>query len=165
AEFVAGVEESGRLRIMRATHDVAVEIAAQNFGVAAHDAFGHRVADIRVNLVPVQPEELEPAAVKEKSVERKASLPESDPHRIIVQRTSVHEQRGCDAVEVWRIEVPKFDLVELRQRERRLDGAGFVHAHFTLRARHDTTTIAQFNLDDHGFVDGGGGVQGTGDFD
>src|ERR1019366_1138249 len=57
-----------RLRIVRAAHHVAVEIVLEDLDVLALDPGGHRHAGIRVQLVPVQAEELEPLAVEVEAI-------------------------------------------------------------------------------------------------
>ena len=86
---------------MRTTHKIHVEIALQNFRVATLDARRHRISDVRVQLVPVQSENLQAPAIQEKSIDGEARFAEADPHAVIVQRAFVHEQRRDDMIKVW----------------------------------------------------------------
>ena len=53
-----------RLRIMRSAHDIAMKLFAQNVGVAALHARGHRLADKGKGLVAIQAAQLNDVAVQ-----------------------------------------------------------------------------------------------------
>ena len=48
AQFIAGVEESVGLRVMRTAHKVAVEGVAQQFGIMAKRSRRHCESDVRI---------------------------------------------------------------------------------------------------------------------
>ncbi len=54
ADFIASIQESGRLRIVRRTGEVQTEIVLQNIGVFALSTGRHRITDIWIRLVTVQ---------------------------------------------------------------------------------------------------------------
>src|SRR5579872_6870043 len=71
AEFVARIEKSWRLWVVRASHDVAVELIADDLRVLSHDTRGHSVTDVGVELVAIEAKESQAAAVKEKPIHSK----------------------------------------------------------------------------------------------
>src|SRR5665213_3831213 len=99
-ELVAGVEEGLCLRIVRAADDVAVEVLADDLGVAAHDARGHGVAGVGEELVAVESEEMEAFAVEEETVDGEASVAETDAGVVVVERFAAGVEGGDDVVAV-----------------------------------------------------------------
>ncbi len=99
-EFVAGVQKCRRLRIVRRAHDVAVQLAPQNPGIAALHAVRHGAAHIGERLVPVQTDQLDAFAVEHETVWRVARLAEADPRAVFVlprRRPSPAAQPRCTA--------------------------------------------------------------------
>ena len=86
AELVARVEERLGLRIVRAAHDVAVEIAAQDFGLVPHHTRRHGEPHVRVHFVPIQPEQVDALAVEEKAILFEACLAKADASSVLVHR-------------------------------------------------------------------------------
>ena len=78
AEFVAGVEEVARLRVVRGADDVAVEFAAQDVGIAALHARGHGLADEGEGLMAVEAAQLDDASVEREALRREARFAEAD---------------------------------------------------------------------------------------
>ena len=62
------VEEPSRLRIMGGAHQVAFQVVLQDFRVPLLRPSSHRIADVRVGLMAIQPKDLELPAVQEKPV-------------------------------------------------------------------------------------------------
>src|SRR5690348_2847052 len=63
AEFVAGIEEIWRLRVMGSSHNVALELPLQNISIATLTAGTHRLSHKREGLMPVQSAELDHLAI------------------------------------------------------------------------------------------------------
>lgn len=61
-----------------------MEIVAQHLSVAPHDALRHCAADIRVDFMPVQAEQLQAAAVQEEAVQFEAGIAKSDADPVVV---------------------------------------------------------------------------------
>src|SRR5260370_21119657 len=59
ADFVAGIKEMARLRIMRGADNVALELVAQNLRVAALRTSWHGLPDPREGLMTVEPAQLD----------------------------------------------------------------------------------------------------------
>src|ERR1017187_6951796 len=105
-QFVAGVQKCGGLRIVGAAYDVAVEVVAQDFGVAALHAVGHRISDIGEQLVPVQPEELKSSTVEEEPIHIEMSFTKSNAGSVIVNRLIVVVEGYYKIVEMRCGDVP-----------------------------------------------------------
>src|SRR5947207_2492055 len=102
---------------MRTSDHVAVEVAAEDFGVAAHDALRHGKADIREQFVAIQTEQLYAASVQKEAVERKPRVAEPGAHPVIVDRFPVHQKSGNHVVKVRSDHVPKCDRAEVGERQ------------------------------------------------
>jgi hypothetical protein len=99
AELVAGVEKGLGLRVVRAPHHGAVQLPPHDLGVPGLHPGGHRAAGEREELVPVGPEQLDPAAVEVEPVEREPGLAEPDPHPVLIAAGAVREQPGHHLVQ------------------------------------------------------------------
>ena len=77
-QFVAGVQEMARLRVMAGAYQVDVVFVFENLGVAALGAFGHGVADIGPGLVAIQADDGQAAAVQPETVGAEFGLAETD---------------------------------------------------------------------------------------
>ena len=122
AELVAGVEEVRRLGIVRAAHHVAVELVLEDLGVLALHPGGHGHAGVRVELVPVEPEQLQPLPVQEEALGPEGRLAEPDPPGQHVAADAGEVQRGLDRVQLRAVRRPQPDRPEPGQAQ--LGGAG-----------------------------------------
>src|ERR1700716_4371269 len=68
ADLVAAVEEVARLRIVRRSDDVAVQVLPQDFRVLTLYARGHCLADEREGLVAIEATELDDFSVEREAV-------------------------------------------------------------------------------------------------
>src|SRR5579863_8170269 len=68
ADLIASIEEMARLRVMGSSHDVAMQILAQDVGVFALGARRHSLADEWKRLVPVKSAELDDLSVQGEAV-------------------------------------------------------------------------------------------------
>src|ERR1039458_8899785 len=108
-----------RLRIVRAAHHVAVEIVLEDLDVLALDPGGHRHAGIRVELVPVQAEELEPLAVEVEAIRPERGLAEPDlPGQDVTAETG-EADRGLDLVQLRAVGRPQADRPQIGQAQLR----------------------------------------------
>src|SRR5690349_10741065 len=98
---------------MGTTHEIDVEIALQNFRVTAFHSRRHGIADVRIEFVPVQAENLQSAAIQEKAIQFKLGVAESSSDIIIMDRFARDQDSGYDIVEVRGIDVPQFDILEI----------------------------------------------------
>ena len=105
---VAMVEEPSRLRIMGGAHQVAFQVVLQNFRVPLLRPSSHRIADVRVGLMAIQPKDLEFPAVQEKPVRPELGM--AKPESVA---TDIHPlrmlQRDFDLVERRSRQVPELD--------------------------------------------------------
>ena len=83
-ELVAGVVEGLGLRVVRAAHHVAVELASHDLDVPGLHPGGHGAPGEREELVPVGAEQLDPAAVQVEPVEGEPGLAEPGPHLLLM---------------------------------------------------------------------------------
>jgi hypothetical protein len=116
AQFVACVEKSLGLRIMRAANEIAIEIAPKDFRIVPQHSWRHRKTDVREQLVPVQPENAEALAIQNETVHFKPGVAKADSPLGHVHRLSVLRQRRFHAVQSRRVHIPKRHVSELRQR-------------------------------------------------
>src|SRR5208337_3535631 len=106
SQLVAGIQKRFRLRIVRAAHDVAVELLAQNLRIAAQQTRRRSEAKIRIELVTVQPEQLRAASVQEKPIHGETRLAESDARRGTMHGTLVEEKRYLHAIKMRMLRIP-----------------------------------------------------------
>ena len=85
-DLVAGIEKVARLRIMRRAHDVAVEILAQNDGVATLNACRHGLSNPWKGLMSIQAAQLDDRAIEREALRREARLAETDASRFVVEQ-------------------------------------------------------------------------------
>ncbi len=135
------------MRVMRAADDIAVKLTPQQLGVTTQHAARHRAANIRIDFVAIQAEQLQPASVQKETVEFKPCLSKPDPHTVIVHRLAFDEERRDNVVKVGRIDIPQRDLPQIRQRQCDRLPAWFIEGQCFLRPGDDPAAIAQCNLD------------------
>ena len=112
AELVAGVEEGRRLRVVRAADHIAVELVLEDLGVLALHPGTHGHAGVRVELVPVEPEQLQPLPVQVEAVGLEGRLAEPDPPGQHVTADAGEVQRGLDRVQLGAVRRPQADRPE-----------------------------------------------------
>ena len=78
SHLVAGVEKMARLRIVRCAHDVAVQLVAQDVGVATLRATRHRLANERKRLMTVEAAQLDDFAIQLEAVIGEFGVAETD---------------------------------------------------------------------------------------
>ncbi len=122
-ELVAGVEEMRRLGIVGAAHHVAVEIVLEYLDVLALHPGGHRHAGVRVELMPVQAEELEPLAVEVEALRPERGLTEPDLPGQDVAARGGEAKRGPDRIELGTVGGPEADLPQIGQAQLRAAGS------------------------------------------
>ncbi len=127
-ELIAGVEEVRRLRVVRAADHVAVEFLLQDLRVRALNPAGHRHASVRVELVPVQAEQLQPLAVQVEAVGLERRVPEPDPPGQDVAAHAGEGQRGLHGVQLGVVRRPQGDIPESGQAQLPGGDAGRVQA-------------------------------------
>src|SRR5215471_1815400 len=96
--FIAGVKKVGRLRIMRRANDIAVEIPAQNPGVAALDSGRHCLANKRKGLMTIQAAELQMLTIEKETFGRKARLAKADARIVLIDDPIAIRQSHADLV-------------------------------------------------------------------
>src|SRR5216683_5876522 len=107
AQFVAGVEEVPRLRIVRRTDDVALEAVAQNLRVAALHAGGHRLSNKRECLMAVESAQLDDLAVEREPSRREPRLAESHAAAVPVDGRAFIQQLHVDPIQLGIFEIPQ----------------------------------------------------------
>ena len=112
ADLVAAVEEVPRLRIVRGAHDVAVQVLAQDVGVAALHARGHGLADEGEGLVAVEAAQLDDFAVEGEAVVGEGGLAEADAAGVFVDGFGGTAAGGRGRCRDWVFEVPELDAVD-----------------------------------------------------
>src|SRR5690242_15380962 len=78
ADFVAGVEEVPRLRVVRSAHNVGFEFVLEDVRVAALAAAGHGLSDKGEGLMAVQTAKLDDFAVECEALVGKFGVAEAD---------------------------------------------------------------------------------------
>src|SRR5215471_13789913 len=96
--FIASVKKVRRLRIVRCANDIAVEIFAQNPGVAALDASRHRLANKRKGLMAIQSAELQMLTVEKETFGCEARLAKADARIPTVDEAIAIRQSHADLV-------------------------------------------------------------------
>ena len=109
AQFVAGVEKRGRLRIVRSPHDIAVQFPPQDPGIPALHTRRHRAAHVGKRLVPVQAAQFHGLAVEHEAGGRVARLAEADSGVILVPRFSVRKPHH-HVVQLRVLQAPQVDF-------------------------------------------------------
>ena len=99
ADFVAGIEEVARLRIVRGANDVALELVAQDLRVAALHAAGHGLAHPGKGLMTIESAQLDDLAVEFEAVIGKLRLAETEAARVFIEQLRV---RGASERELSR---------------------------------------------------------------
>src|SRR4051812_39670291 len=84
AQLIASVQKMSRLRIVRGAHDVALEVLAQNFGVATLYPPGHCGAGAGKGLMTVESAELDDLSVQLESMVREARASEAEATLILI---------------------------------------------------------------------------------
>ena len=82
ADLVAAIEEVARLRIVRGADDVAVEVLAQDVGILALHACGHRLTDEGKGLVAIEAAQLDDFAVEREALVGEDGFAEADAARV-----------------------------------------------------------------------------------
>src|SRR5579871_5423696 len=100
ADFIAGVKEMPRLRIVRRPHDIAMELVAENIGITTLRATGHRLPDERECLMTVKPAQFDYFAVKFKTAIGEFSVPETEAPRVLVEHLASLQQSHANAVKI-----------------------------------------------------------------
>ncbi len=93
ADLVAGIEEVARLRIVRGADDVALQVLAQDEGVAALHAAGHGLAHPGEGLMAVEAAQLDDRAVERESLRRELRFAEADAARVAVEDAACRASR------------------------------------------------------------------------
>ena len=143
-----------RLRIVRGTHDVALEFVAKNARVAALSPAGHGLADERKRLVTIEAAQLDDRAVQCKAVVGKLRLAKASGTAVVIHQLSPAEQPNVDGVEIGMGEVPEIDVgkvVEMNGVRRRLCSS-FRRRNTQRGFRHGTITVAQIHLKRQAFA-------------
>ena len=73
-KLIAGIEKMSRLRIVRRSHDIALEIVTQNLRIATLHPSRHRLADERKRLVAIESAQLDDLAVERETSGREVRL-------------------------------------------------------------------------------------------
>ena len=154
--FIARIEEVPRLRIVRGTHDVALQLLAQNIDITALAATGHRLANPGERLMPVQSPQLDDLAVEFESVVGELSVAESDAAMIQIDHLASPQQANMHGVEVRVGEIPELDAAQSFEVNRVGHGVcdrfGFGNGGSSLR--HNGVAVAQLNFQRQRFVRG-----------
>ena len=118
ADLVARVEEVARLRVVRGADDVALEVLAQDEGIAALHAAGHGLAYPWERLMAVEAAQFDDRAVERKALRREARLAEADATRVVVQQIRAAQQAHLHAVELGGTQIPELDGAKLVEVQR-----------------------------------------------
>ena len=121
ADFVAGVKKVARLRIVRGADDVALELVAQDLGVAALGAAGHGLADKGKRLVTIEAAQLDDFAVQFEAVIGELGFAKAEAAGVFVQHLRAAAQADAGGVEIAVFQLPELDsakLVEMNGRAR-----------------------------------------------
>ena len=123
AEFVAGIEEMARLRIVRSADDIALELVAQDLGVAALRTGRHGLSDPGKSLMAVEAAQLDDFAVQLESVIGELRFAEAETARVFVEQLSSVTEANARRIQIAFIEVPELDSVQTDRNEACAAGA------------------------------------------
>ena len=150
ADFVAGIEEVARLRVVRGADDVALELVAQNDRIAALGTAGHGLADEGEGLMPIESAQLDDFAVQLEAVIGELGFAEAEAAGVFVEELRSATQANASGVEIAVLEIPELDAAELievngmrdRFGWRRRDGGSLLRGF-----GDDAVAIAQFDFE------------------
>src|SRR5450432_2499189 len=97
---------------MRSTNDVALELVAQNVGVASLAAPGHGLADERERLMPVEAAELDDFAVEFEAVVSEFGVTEADAAVIPINELGASQKPDMNGIEIVVVEIPELDSAQ-----------------------------------------------------
>ena len=124
ADFVAGVEKMTRLRIVRGADDVALELVAQDLGVAALGAAGHGLPDKGKGLMAVESAQLDDLAVQFEAVIGKLGLAKAEAAGVFVQKLGTVVEAHAHRVKIAFLHTPQLDSAEIFKVQRVCDRFG-----------------------------------------
>src|SRR5207247_9384001 len=113
AHFVAGIEEMTGLRIMRSAHDVAMEIMAQDSGIAALVAAVHGLADEGKRLMTVEAAELDDFAIELEAVVGELRFAKAERAFVLIDQLRSAKEAHVNGIEMGVRSVPQFDRAEV----------------------------------------------------
>src|SRR6266404_3722619 len=114
-DFVASVEKMARLWIVRSPDDVALELVAQNLGIAALNAAGHGLSNERKSLMTIEASELDDFAVKLKTMIGKLRLATTKAAGVFINHLGPTQQTDANGIEISIFEVPELDSAEIAE--------------------------------------------------
>ena len=106
SQFVASVEEVPGLRIVRCTHDIAVQVPPQNFSVAPLHAPRHCLTDKRKSLMTIEAAELDDLAIELEAVIGKLRVAKADFAGIGIDQFRAALQAHMNRVKIGIAEIP-----------------------------------------------------------
>src|SRR5215813_4579783 len=98
-----------RLWIVRGAHDVALQLFAENPGIAPLYACGHGLAHKWKSLVTIQAAELKVLAIKEKAFRSEAGLAKADASIVAIENGASTHQLDSHAVKSWVVDTPQLN--------------------------------------------------------
>src|SRR5215813_10543106 len=98
-----------RLGIVRGAHDVALQLFAENPGIAPLYACGHGLAHKWKSLVTIQAAEFKVLAIKEKAFRREAGLAKADVSVVAIEYGASIHQLDSHAVKSWLVDTPQIN--------------------------------------------------------
>src|SRR5690242_3942437 len=92
---------------MRASNGVTVELVLQDFSVFAQHARRHRAPHIGIQFMPVESEDLQTAAIQEKSVHIESGLAKARPCAVVMHRTPADRKSDGEVIQLRGSHIPK----------------------------------------------------------
>ena len=120
SQFVAAVDKMLRLGIVRGAHGVEPQLALENVGIQPLHRARHRVADVRIALVAVEPDQLQFPAIEVKPVCGEHRAAEAEGRLRAVEHGFALPQLGHERVERGAERVPQLRAGQLQVERRGL---------------------------------------------
>ena len=106
ANFIAGIQKMPRLRIVRGSDNIALELVAQYLRVAPLHPAGHGLSHEGKRLVPIQSAQLDHLAVELKSVVGELSVTKTDDAGHAIDLAVSAPQRNLHRIQIRMCEIP-----------------------------------------------------------
>src|SRR5262249_14170238 len=114
-DFVAGVEEMPRLRIVGRAYDVAVEVVPKNMRVAPLRTGGHCLTNEGEGLMTIQPAQLDYLAIQFEAMIGELGITKADRASDLIDLPRSTPECHVHLVEVGMLEIPQLDRGKVRK--------------------------------------------------